>query len=293
MSPRSFEIVSCSQGETLRDPENGQAMHSSIGPTEEARLIFIEPSRLAELLAEATDRPLVLWDVGMGIAANSVLAWHLAHSPTAKRPLVIESFEKHPEALAQVLMQAFGSAPSTFEFLTPHRDDLRALLSQHQVESRDAANRLHRWNLHAGDFATQMETGGELSEPDLIFWDFYSPAVCPSLWSLELFATVRSRAPRALLFTYSAATPVRVALLLAGFHVGRSQSEGSATPIKSESTMAVASSEDRSALISPLGEDWLKKLERSSRFRPYGQTRWSTEAGIEEILAAVRPRIIR
>jgi tRNA U34 5-methylaminomethyl-2-thiouridine-forming methyltransferase MnmC len=302
MSTRRFEISACTQGSTLRDPENGQTMHSSIGPEVEAELIFLSPSKLRERLAEKIETPLVLWDVGMGIAANSVLAWRLATENPESRPLEIHSFEKFPEALAQAL-EDLGS----FSFLRDSERHLRELLEQGETlyardrserspSSNEASTAPHRWILHSGDFCsilkaelelTHRDSGSRfLAPPELIFWDFYTPRLCPELWSLELFSTLRTLAPNSRLFTYSAATPVRLGLLLAGFYVGRPESRsGRATPIKSECTMAVANDQAIHEISEILGATWMEKLSRSSQFRPYGQTFWATTASYEDIRA--------
>ena len=93
MTLRKFEKVACAEGFTLRDPKSQQAMHSSIGPGSEAELIFLGPSRIRERLAEPSSLPLVVWDVGMGIAGNSIPLWLFAQSPEVRRPLEINSFE--------------------------------------------------------------------------------------------------------------------------------------------------------------------------------------------------------
>jgi len=81
---------------------------------------------------------------------------------------------------------------------------------------------------------------------------------------VEALAAFRRRAretPPAELFTYSAATPTRVALLLAGFYVGA----GVSVAGKAETT---AASPSPAGLRSPLGARWLARWKRSSAFRP-------------------------
>jgi tRNA U34 5-methylaminomethyl-2-thiouridine-forming methyltransferase MnmC len=279
-----FEPVPCQEGFTLRDPSNGQAMHSAIGPETEAELIFIQPSQLSKKLrnAERSAEPLVLWDVGMGIAANSLAAWKLANEVGVTRPLEIHSFEAHPEALEQALALTLSTQPTSgaqpsFAFLRPWAETLQELLRQGKTSLRNE-EREHRWFLHQGDFRTFLRADagarGEfpmIPAPELIFWDLYSPRACPDLWSLEVFQALHRLAPQASLVTYSAATPVRVALLLAGFWVGRPQTHGTATALKNESTMAVGHAELAHEIPSLLGSEWLTKLRHSSTFRPYGE----------------------
>jgi len=279
-----FEPVPCQEGFTLRDPSNGQAMHSAIGPEAEAELIFVQTSRLSERLrkSEPPSDPLVLWDVGMGIAANSLAAWKMANAVGVTRPLEIHSFEAHPEALEQALSLALSPLPASvaeapFAFLRPWAETLQELLRRGKASLRHE-KREHRWLLHQGDFRNFLRAGAGASpecpvipSPELIFWDLYSPRTCPELWSLEVFQALHRVAPQASLVTYSAATPVRVALLLAGFWVGRPQTHGTATALKSESTMAVGQAGLAHEIPSLLGSEWLTKLRHSSTFRPYGE----------------------
>jgi len=278
-----FEKVSCAEGFTLRDPLNHQAMHSTIGPGSESELIFLQPSRIRERLAEPSSTPLILWDVGMGIAGNTAPVWDFIQSANVRRPVEIHSFEKYPEALAQALEEI-----DSFPFLARHQEDLRALIGTGHCRSNRHGIE-HRWQLHTGDFESRLRDGASGVMPaDLIFWDFYSPKICPELWTLELFQLVHERAPRSLLVTYSAATPVRAALLLSGFAVGLPFVGDRATPIKAESTMAAADTRDTGAIPRLLEQSWLEKLSRSTQFRPYGRTHWSTSATYDDIAAAVR-----
>jgi tRNA U34 5-methylaminomethyl-2-thiouridine-forming methyltransferase MnmC len=260
-------------------------MHSTIGPASESELIFLAPSRIRERLAEPSSSPLVLWDVGMGIAGNSAPVWDFIHGAQVRRPVEIHSFEKHPEGLAQALEET-----SSFPFLDRHERDLLTLLASGRCQT--VQNDIeHRWVLHSGDFESLLQ-GSSMTCPaaDLIFWDFYSPKICPELWSLELFQIVREKAPRSLLWTYSAATPVRAALLLAGFQVGLPFVGDRATPIKAESTVAAADPIDTGAIPRLLDQSWLEKLSRSTQFRPYGNSHWSLAATYDEIAAEIATR---
>ncbi|MEN9723035.1 MAG: hypothetical protein RJB38_1021 [Pseudomonadota bacterium] len=290
-----FEVQECWKGRTLIDPITQQAMHSRIGPESEAQSIYLEPSGLHERLQISDKGPLVLWDVGMGLAANSALAWQLAHHSSCQRLLQIHSFENQLAGLRQALANL-----SSFEFLSDSSRDLHQLLDAGSVRSPPG----HHWTLHPGDFQTFLEKAQrgqiQFSEPELIYWDFYDPKSCPDLWSLELFEALSQVAPTARLDTYSAATPVRVALALAGFYVGRKRSQPSSkpadttpglTPMKSEGTVALGrlcSEDERRSLIEPLNERWLEKLERSSAFRPYGHSEWSRTASREALLKRMR-----
>lgn len=235
-----FEKVACQEGFTLRENISGQLMHSQVGPWREANQVYVDQSDLS-----GTD-PFVLYDVGMGTAANAlalIARWDHA------RPLRIVSFEKFPESLEMAL-----SLESEFDFLKPWSGVMRELLDKGQVHRESIG-----WNLVTEDFL-QCDFS-RLPRPDLVYFDFYSPAVCPELWTSEVFSRVRD-ARR--LVTYASNKSVRVAMLLAGLYVGK----GAATSMKLETTVAgVAPVENL------LDRDWLESLARSPKKFPMDQLR--------------------
>jgi hypothetical protein len=91
-----------------------------------------------------------------------------------------------------------------------------------------------------------------------VFFDPYSPAANPSMWTREVFQAIHARAGAdCTLTTYSRSTVTRVHLLRAGWHVGR----GAATGEKTETTVAATSIE---SLRTPLRRDWLARVRRST-----------------------------
>ena len=112
-----------------------------------------------------------------------------------------------------------------------------------------------------GDF---LELFGDTPAPDLIFYDPFSPKTDGELWTAETFARIfhHCGSKAAELFTYSASTAVRVALLKAGFFVARGFSTGK----KGETTVALTR---RAAEHDLLGEEWLDRWSRSqAQFPP-------------------------
>ena len=246
--------------QSISHAASGEVMHSSIGPWNEACQLYRDPARLAELLGAGTnsirsDSPLVLFDVGLGIAANALAAiTEVLDFPATSRPLEIHSFESDLDGLRLALEQ-----PADFPFLVPHLATLSQLLLARRWQSTDGRIDWHLWT---GDFRTQFT---QAPPPELIFYDFYPPDSCPELWGLKLFESIYQRcvlANRAArLLTYSSATPVRAALLAAGFYVG----EGPQTEAKKQTTEAVVCLGD---LRAPLPAAWLQKYARSSAQLP-------------------------
>jgi queuine tRNA-ribosyltransferase len=256
----AFEIVQHPNGTaSVREVSSGQTMHSVIGAWEEAELLYVEQSGLAQrFLLSPELGPVRVLDVGMGIAANALCALECREQSQGPRPLHLLSFEHDVRGLELALSQ-----PDTFAFLGRHREKIETLLEKKEWHS---PNGKISWRLWVGDF---FENVSPEMEPEVVFYDFYAPRSCPELWSVGSLAKVRAlgapRQTRGLsmdLYTYSAGTPIRVALLLAGFFVGY----GTKTPSKAETTIASTRLEN---LERPLGEDWLKKLERSDRPYPW------------------------
>ena len=270
LSP-AFELVQHPNGTaSVREIESGQAMHSIIGAWEEALLLYVQQSALSErFLAQSPEDSgaVVVLDVGMGIAANALCAIECRASISGDasanvpppRPLQVLSFEHDLRGIELALKN-----PQAFPFLDRHREKVEVLLKEHRWKSQDGSI---EWNLFPGDF---FQNARPEMAPEVVFYDFYAPSSCPQLWSVESLTQVRklgahreARGLRMDLFTYSAATPIRAALVLAGFWVGY----GTRTPSKAETTLA---STALKSLSQPLGPEWLEKIERSARPFPWG-----------------------
>lgn len=253
---RNHEIA---PGGTLKDLKTGETMHSSIGAWEEANALYAGQSELSR-----NHGPLVVYDIGMGVAANAIAL--LTALQGAWRPVHLVSFENDPSGLAFAL-ENFDAFP----YLRGWEGVLERLLREKVIRGADLT-----WELHVGDFA-ELDLN-PLPLADLVYFDFYSPKVSGPLWSVEIFEKVREACSKdARLITYSSATHARVAMLLAGFYVG----PGLSTSAKSETTLATTK---KDALSTHLGADWLAKLERSSRVVPFG---WE-EARKDEVLQRLR-----
>ncbi len=264
-----FELVTLRNGtRAVRHRGHGEVMHPSVGPWQEACSLYVEQSRLSEKL-QVEGPPLRIWDVGLGAGTNAVAALTCARELglRQRRELSVVSFEIDLSPLRLALADAPG-----FAFLQPFSDAGQALLRG----DRWSDGRSH-WQLHLGDAAAFWH--GSWEPADLIFFDPFSPASNPALWTPAAFASLRrharSEGEGCTLFTYSAATPTRVSLLLGGFYVGN----GIATGMKKETTVAAT---QRELLEQPLDARWLARWERSAAQAPHGA------ALSEEIAEAVR-----
>src|SRR6185295_18070253 len=183
--------------------------------------------------------------------ATAVLACRDALGAEAKRPLRLVSFEHDLGSLRLALRNA-----PRFPHL--HRAGPNAILRVGEWRSPDAAL---VWTLLEGDFRLRL---AEAPPPDLIYYDPFSARTDAGMWTLACFARVFAAcaAHDTELFTYSASTSVRAALLGAGFVVGR----GVPTGTKPETTVAMTPAAALRAGLRGrvlLGADWLGRWRRS------------------------------
>ena len=244
-----FQIVATSSGApAVLDRTVGEVMHPVIGAAAESELLYVQQSRLRERLA-ADGPPLVLFDVGLGAAANALAALRAARElPGGGRRLEVVSFERELGAL-----ELAASDEGARQLGLDAADVLaaRALLATGRHEEPRLA-----WRLVQGDLLATLPAERALAE--LVFWDPFSPRHDGAPWSVAAFTALRSRcAGRASLFTYSTATQVRSALLLAGFYVGAGDPSGP----KGQTTSAATQLAD---LAQPLDRRWLERVRRSS-----------------------------
>jgi len=252
-----YEIHIAREGfASIRHNPSGEIMHSRTPPMEEAKALYIEQSRLAELLLEHEAGPLVIWDVGLGAGANAMAAIDCVES--ADRPvreLHIVSFENDLDSLRLALRNN-----DVFHYLRHSAPS--GILKAGEWQSKTHPGLA--WTLVPGSFPTTLADAPH--PPDIIFYDMFSGKTNAESWTLDtfrrLFAACRERSVG--LFTYTCSTATRVAMLAAGFHVARGRNAGE----KSETTIALTAPAVRSH-HELLGAEWLAKWKRSSaRFPP-------------------------
>ncbi len=247
----------------VRCLDTDEVMHPGVGPLVEAELLYVHQSRLAERLAAASD-PLVLFDIGLGAGSNALAARAVAErAPSGSARLDLISFERDLGALELALAN-----PAAFALTGAPGDAARALLtSGHHASARTT------WSLRHGDLLAALAV--EPTRADIVFWDPFSPRANPDLWTIAAFTAARRAAgDTCTLFTYSASTATRVALLLAGWAVGIGDPIGT----KTQTTAAAVRAAD---LARPLDRSWLTRLTRPDAPLPP-----DAPAGAAELAAA-------
>lgn len=247
-----YEVVRTREGApAMLDRATGEVMHPIVGPRVEAAALYVGPSRLAERLAEPGPAPLVLLDVGLGAGSNAIAAWRVSERmPSPARRLEIISFDHTLEPLVTALGSEHAIA---FGF------DADAIVAAHDLIARGVSETPRtRWQVHVADLMVSLRAEPPASA-DVVFWDPFSPRADPALWSVAIFTALRRLCRAgATVHTYSAATAVRSALLLAGFAVGLGPAAPGRQP---QTTLAAVGPEP---LAEPLGRRWLERLARSS-----------------------------
>ena len=245
----SHEIVRTRGGAlAVRSLADNEVMHPGVGPLVEAEQLYVRQSRLQERLRAGGvghTAPLVLLDVGLGAGSNALAARVVSEqAPPGSPRLDLYSFERDLGALELAL--ASGDA---FGWRGEAAQAARALLARGEHDTERT-----RWRLIRGDV---LEALARWTAPaDVVFWDPFSPRANPALWTVAAFATARRAAgPRCTLFTYSASTATRLAMLLGGWAVG----VGDAIGDKRQTTAAAADAGD---LARPLDRRWLARLSR-------------------------------
>jgi queuine tRNA-ribosyltransferase len=242
---------------SIRQISSGEIMHSRTPPLEEAQRLYIEQSRLAERLTAKRDEPLVIWDIGLGAAANAMSAILCYEAHASVRPMHIVSFENDLDPLRLAFKH-------NREFTYLRHSATAGILDAGRWQSRQQAGL--EWTLMMGDFREKMSDAP--APPDLIFFDMFSSKTDAEQWTLavfrRVFAACRGRAVE--LFTYTCSTPIRAALLAAGFHVAR----GLGTVDKTDTTIAITPEAAPTARHVLLDHTWLAKWERSGAKIPAG-----------------------
>ncbi|MBS1984098.1 MAG: hypothetical protein JST16_07985 [Bdellovibrionales bacterium] len=196
--------------------------------------------------------PFVIWDVGLGAAANALAVVEGLHLQSVD--IELHSFDCTTDPLEFALNEA-----RSLHYLLEHEFAVAELIVRGVTWP---APRI-RWHLHRGDFC-ELVADLSLPAPDAVLYDPYSPTTNIEMWTLDHFCRLRTRLDEAtpcLLTNYTCSTAVRTTLLLAGFYVGVGWGVGE----KVETTIA---SNRKELLEKPLDREWLKRVRASHSAAP-------------------------
>ena len=256
--PGDYQLVRLASGTfSIRSLAEGETFHPVVGPVAEAEALYVRQLRLRER-APAEPGEFVIWDVGLGGAANVMTV--LAGAADLPVRLRVVSFDRTLAPLRFALDHA-----RELGYFGAWAEVAGRFLEEAPLEATRGALTL-RWERHVGDFPSLLAQPAAAAwpKPHGILFDAYSPARNAAMWTHAIFARLfqlLDPARPCALPTYSRSTLLRVSLLLAGFHVGA----GGATGEKEETTIAA----NTPALIErPLDRRWLARARRSRSAEP-------------------------
>ena len=280
LTDSGYQLIRLNNGIcSVRSLADAETFHPVVGPVAEAEALYVNQLRLCERLQNHSGE-FVIWDVGLGAAANALTVLHATREIACKIRLV--SFDHTLEPLEFALQHA-----AELGYFGGYENHLQEFIREHRITFQDGLQSAN-WKFHLGDFPALMnsqlvgrassravvnlaDSAREdarptqlLPSPHAILFDAYSPAKNPAMWTLPLFANLFQlldpQRPCALP-TYSRSTILRVTLLLAGFFVG----VGHATGEKEETTIAA---NDLSLISEPLDLRWLERAKLSHSAEP-------------------------
>lgn len=258
---------------SIQHIDSGEVMHPGADPNIEARRLYVEQSRLLGRLSRPDQGELVIWDVGLGAGYNAMAAI-TAYEAFCKDnesqvpALRVISFENDLDAFRLALMN--GRRFPHLRSKAPH------------VLVREGSWRPKHlplsWELLEGDFLSRIINA---APPNFIFYDPFSYKTNQDLWSLNAFQEVfgACKLVDCEMYSYTASTRVRAAMLGAGFYVASGLSTGS----KSETTMAFTDEalnrmRESNQVPSLLNQSWLQRWERSDAKFPFALVSESEDA---------------
>jgi tRNA U34 5-methylaminomethyl-2-thiouridine-forming methyltransferase MnmC len=256
MIDSNYQLVRVAGGAfSIHSKAEGETFHPVVGPVAEAQALYVDQLKLRERVRAQTGE-FVIWDVGLGAAANVLTALRATRDlPCFLRVI---SFDRTLEPLQFALKHA-----AELGYLAQYESVVEELLQTGQADFKHEKQEV-RWQMCLGDFPQFLRQRETTPAPHAIMFDAFSPAKNPAMWTAPLFADLfRALDPArpCAMPTYSRSTMLRVSLLLAGFYVGA----GHATGEKEETTIAA----NTLALIDePLPATWLQRARKSKSAEP-------------------------
>ena len=148
MTLTGYKLVQLAAGAySIHSLAYGETMHPAIGPAAEAEALYVDQLRLAERIREQAGE-FVIWDVGLGAAANALAVLRATRHLACALRLV--SFDNTTEPLQFALNHA-----KALGYFGGYESRAQTLLEKHRVSFRDA-DHLVEWELQPGDFPTLL-----------------------------------------------------------------------------------------------------------------------------------------
>ncbi|MGC9941879.1 MAG: MnmC family methyltransferase [Verrucomicrobiota bacterium] len=265
-----YKIVELKNGaRSVHSLADAETFHPGIGPVAEAEALYVRQLQLPERVCAAAGE-FVVWDVGLGAAANSLTAIKLiGEKLDSPKSIRLVSFDQSTEALQFAINHA-----AELDYLSGFEGQVAGLLREHLMEFQSGKLQV-RWEFCPGDFPSLLKSRKEgqdpadsepnaLAAPQAILFDPHSPQKNPAMWTVPLFVSLyKALDPQrpCALANFTRSTLARTAMLLGGFFVGA----GHATGFKEETTVAANALD---LIEEPLNQRWLERALRSDSAEP-------------------------
>ncbi len=205
--PLSHAVKTEDGSYTFYHPEYRQHFHTVAGAAAESYKKFVEPSGMKERLAQGEN--LSILDIGFGLGYNALAAISTAEE-IKSGSLELVSLEKDLKTLDMA-----SALPGEL-----HKSLIDELRKKQSFESSYS-----KLELLVGDARSQIKS---LTQNfDYIFLDAFSPESNPELWTYDFIRILKRLLKKdGMILTYSAAFPVRGAMLRCGLNVRETEAFG-------------------------------------------------------------------
>lgn len=247
----------------------GETLHGQVGPYEEAWSLYVASSGLLSHVG-----PAVVFDLGMGCATQVIACLDAVAENRNLSTLRIVSFDLEKKGL-----DALKSHLGHFPFARPHEEFLNEMCEKNEILIELPSGQKIHWQFVGGDYCQTIQAEpGKYGFADYLFYDFFSAANLPELWTIDVLEnTFKHTSPSAVLITYSSATCTRAVMAAAGFYVGLGIVSGK----KMQSTVAARKLD---MLAQPLPKKWQNTFYNSHKAFNSGET----EAGKIRITEGIK-----
>jgi tRNA U34 5-methylaminomethyl-2-thiouridine-forming methyltransferase MnmC len=199
------EIIKTKDGShTIFMPEWNESYHSKNGAIQEAKHVFIQTG-----LSLFKDKEVTIMEIGFGTGLNAFITF--LESKLVNQKINYVGVEAYPVDLKEIEMLNY------IEELNANSDEL-VFNSMHTSKWEEKFEVSSIFNLtKRKQFFQDIK---DIDTFDLVYFDAFGFALQPELWSEEIFQTMyKAMKNNSILVTYACRTPIRKAMLTAGFKV--------------------------------------------------------------------------